>query len=102
MQTTISTVNAEGISNESGGLVTLSYIRNTTEKFKRVLQRYNLKVAVKPVQKLGQVLMKVKDKVPMEKETGIVYTIPCSNCDMQYIGETGNTCERGCENMNEV
>ena len=93
MLTTISAVNADEISNESRGLVTLSYIHNTTEKLKRVLQRYNLQVAVKPVQKLGQVLTKVKDKVPMEKQTGIVYTIPCSDCDMQCVRETGRALQ---------
>ena len=42
--------------------MTLPYIQNTTEKLKRILQRYNFMVAVKPAQKLGQVLTRVKDK----------------------------------------
>ncbi len=50
-------------------------------------------VAVKPAQKLGQVLTRVKDKVPMDKQTGIVYSIPCSDCNIQYIGETGRALQ---------
>ncbi len=32
----------------------------------------------------GQVLTSVKDNVPMDKQTGIVYSIPCSDCNIQY------------------
>ncbi len=60
-------------------------------------------VAAKPVQKLGQVLTTVQDNVPMDKQTGIVYAIPCSDCNMQYIGETGRALYRHeNKNINEV
>ena len=34
-------------------------------------------------------ISKVKDKVVSEKETGVVYSIPCNDCEMQYTGQTG-------------
>ena len=43
--------------------------------------------------RLKNILTKVKDKVPTEKQMGIVYKIPCSNCDIQYIGETGRSLQ---------
>ena len=29
----------------------------------------------------------------MDKQTGIVYSIPCSDCNIQYIGETGHALQ---------
>ena len=81
----------------------LPYIRSVTERLKRVLQKHNLVVAEKPVVRLKNILRKVKDNVPTEKQTGIVYTIPCSNCDIQYIGETGRSLQtRRCEHKRSV
>ena len=35
--------------------------------------------------------MKPKDPIPTLKKTGVVYRVPCKDCDVQYtyIGETG-------------
>ena len=53
--------------------------------------------------RLKNILTKLKDKVPTEKQTGIVHTIPCSNCDMQYIGEIGCSLQtRRCEHKRSV
>ena len=40
---------------------------------------------------LRQELMKVKTKTPEEKLTGVVYEIPCGQCDEVYLGETKRT-----------
>ena len=42
----------------------------------------------------GEILMKVKMSTPEEKRTGIVYQIPCRDCDSTYIGETGRTSKK--------
>ncbi len=34
-------------------------------------------------------LTKPKDSIPTLKKTGVVYRIPCKDCDVQYIGQTG-------------
>ena len=53
--------------------------------------------------RLKNILTKVSDKVLTEKQTGIVYTIPCLNCDIQYIGETGRSLQtRRCEHKRSV
>ena len=64
-------------------------IQGTSEKIKRVLQQHGLKVMQKPTRRFGDVKSKIKDKVVDEKETGVVYSIPCKDCDVQYIGQTG-------------
>ena len=33
-------------------------------------------------------LSQLKDVLPMEQRSGVVYEIPCSICDKSYIGET--------------
>ena len=35
--------------------------------------------------------MKVKQQRPKEKRNGVVYEIPCANCDSVYIGETSRS-----------
>ena len=53
--------------------------------------------------RLKNILTKVKDNVPTEKQVGIVYTTPCSNCDIQYIEETGRSLQtRRCEHKHSV
>jgi len=72
-----------------GLIATIPYVKGTTERIKRVLESYNIKTAIKPLTTLRQLLSKPKDEVPLEKKTGVVYEIPCGNCEAVYIGETG-------------
>ena len=89
--------------NDRKGIIVLPYIRSVTERLKRVLQKHNFVVAEKPVVRLKNILTKIKDKVPTKKHTVIVYTIPCSNCDIKYIGETGRSLQtRRCEHKRSV
>lgn len=38
--------------------------------------------------------MNVKDQLPKEKFPGVVYAIPCADCNGVYIGETGSYKKR--------
>ncbi len=38
--------------------------------------------------KLREILVKSKDRTPMEQQSGVVYQLKCDNCDTIYIGET--------------
>ena len=51
-----------------------------------------MKVIFKAGRSLRSVLTKVKDPLPMEKKTKVVYRIPC-NCGQSYIGETRRRLE---------
>ncbi|XP_077999607.1 uncharacterized protein LOC144452388 [Glandiceps talaboti] len=62
----------------SMGMVILPYIQGTTEA-----------TCVKPYSTLRKELVHPKDKIEKEKQCGVVYEIPCRNCDQSYIGETG-------------
>ena len=44
---------------------------------------------MRPLSKLRGMLVYPKDKRSPEDSTGVVYQIPCKDCDKVYIGETG-------------
>ena len=56
--------------------------------FKRILNSHNVKVAQKPFQTLGHIFAKPKDPVTKEQRTDAIYSIPCNDCDNEYIGQT--------------
>ena len=45
-------------------------------------------VAQKPFQILGHIFAKPKDPVTKEQRTDAIYSIPCNDCDNEYIGQT--------------
>ena len=58
------------------------------EPIKRILNSHNVKVAQKPFQTLGHIFAKPKDPVTKEQRTDAIYSIPCNDCDNEYIGQT--------------
>ena len=67
---------------------TLVYIQGVTETIKKILNSHNVKVAQKPFQTLGHIFAKPKDPVTKEQRTDAIYSIPCNDCDNEYIGQT--------------
>ncbi len=43
---------------------------------------------------LRRSLTKVKTIIPPEKKKGVVYEVPCQECEVTYIGETGRTLKK--------
>ncbi|KAK3745408.1 hypothetical protein QZH41_001439 [Actinostola sp. cb2023] len=76
---------------ECNGYATLLYVHGVTERVKRVLEDNGIKTSVKPLCTLRQSLSKPKDTIPCNKKTGVVYQIPCGDCEAVYIGETGRS-----------
>ena len=64
-----------------------------TERLQRVLTGHGIKVCVKSFRTIRQSLSSSKDAVANEKQTGVVYTIPCADCDTVYIGEPGRAMQ---------
>ena len=78
-------------------ILCLPYVRGVTEKIDRVcrsIKTVNLKLVTKPHRTIRQTLVNVKNRVPEEKRTGVVYEVPCRDCDHVYIGETGRTLKK--------
>ena len=69
----------------------LPYVRGTSEKLARVFKKHGVRTYHKPVNTLRSLLVKPKDKTPIEKKCGVVYHITCDTCDQTYIGETARS-----------
>ena len=62
-------------------------MQGVSEPIKRVLAQVGIEVALKPYFTLSSVFRKPKDVICDEKKCGLVYKIPCRNCDAVYVGE---------------
>ena len=69
--------------------IVIPYIRGMSEATERIFRKYNITTAMKPVSTLRNELVHPKDKVDKFKTSGVVYGVPCKDCDAIYIGETG-------------
>ena len=70
------------------GFAVIPYIQGVTEPIGRILNSHNVKVAQEPFQNLGYTFVKPKDPVTKEQRTDAIYSIPCNDCDNEYIGQT--------------
>ena len=68
-------------------MVVLPYTAGISEDIRRVYRRYGVKVTFSSGQSLRSVLTRVKDPLPIGKQSKVVYWIPCT-CGKAYIGET--------------
>ena len=71
--------------------VTIPYIKGTSEAIRRILARENIRVAFRSKTTIRSILTNVKPQVHPHNKKGVVYCIPCQDCDKVYIGETGRT-----------
>ena len=69
--------------------VTIPYIKGTFEIIAGILQRYNIRVAHRPITTERKLLTNVKYKDQPKDRQGAVYKIKCCDCQATYIGETG-------------
>ena len=70
------------------GFAVILYIQDVTEPVKRILSNHNVKVAQNPFQTSGHIFVKPKDPGMKEQRTNAIYSIPCNDCDDEYIGHT--------------
>jgi len=68
--------------------VILPYIADLGKILKRILGRHRIRTTFKPIIKLSIFLASGKDAVPASKPRGVVYEVPCRNCEHRYIEET--------------
>ncbi|MDA8010421.1 MAG: reverse transcriptase domain-containing protein, partial [Alphaproteobacteria bacterium] len=67
------------------------YIRGLSEKIEKVCAPLGVKPVFRPKKTLKKELMQVKNRTPEQKQTGVVYEIPCKDCPEVYVGETKRT-----------
>lgn len=71
--------------------VVLPYVKNISEPIARILRKHKIQCLHKPVKKICDILKLPKDQVDHDLYRGVVYKIPCDNCDRSYVGQTGNS-----------
>ena len=73
----------------------LPYVRGDSERIERKCQRrLGIRTAFKSKGTLREALVQTKDPQPEWKKKGVVYQVPCAECESVYIGETGRTLEK--------
>ena len=82
--------------NERKELVVLPYLAGFTENITRIFKAFNVKVCIKPIKTIKNILPTTKDFVDFNQQTGAVYQIPCKNCSGIYIGETSRSLKTKC------
>ena len=70
------------------GLKVLPYIRAASDRVGRVLQKFRVRTAFKPVRILGHIFSKPKDRPPADRVGGIMYKVKCNDCSFTYVGES--------------
>ena len=67
------------------------YIKGLSEKIAKVCVPLGVKPVFRLKKTLKKELMQVKNRTPEQKQTGVVYGIPCKDCPDVYVGETKRT-----------
>jgi len=69
--------------------VVIPYIHRVTKPIRRILAPLNIRTCFRPHRTLRNILTHIKDPVALEHRTGVVYSIPCHDCPVTYVGQTG-------------
>jgi hypothetical protein len=68
----------------------LTYIKGVTEKIAGAVKSTNekTKIAMKANRNYKSIKSVTKDQVPLLMKSNLIYRIPCSECDLCYVGQT--------------
>ena len=67
--------------------MTIPYLKNVSERFKRITSRHSFRVAFKPGRKLKEIKPTCQEPLG-ERQKHVVYRIPCDCQHSVYVGET--------------
>ena len=80
----------------------LSCDEGVSRSLRRCLQEHRIRAVLKTETMLRKHLVRAKDSVPKDKQNGVEYIIPCSDCDSVYIGETRGAIGERIRNTEET
>ena len=72
----------------------LPYMRGVSERIERKCRHLGIRTTFKSKGTLREALVQTKDPQPEWKKKGVVYQVPCAECESVYIGETGRKLEK--------
>ena len=70
------------------GFAIVSYVQGIAKPILGILNNCGIKVSLRPFQILGHIFAKRKGRVPSDRETHAVYSVPCGACKKEYLGQT--------------
>lgn len=83
------TLEAEEQETSSKLFVSAPYVPCLSEKLNKILGKHNITLAHKPENKVKtRIFSKLKDPLPLGKQTCVVYEVPCGADHKTYIGQT--------------
>lgn len=72
----------------------LPCVQGLSEKIQIACRKLNIKTIYKSSGTLRSTLTRVKTRMPELKTRGVVYKVPCRDCEASYVGETGRTLQK--------
>ena len=76
------------VSRQRNLTIYIPHIEGQSITIRRIMQPYSIATSFTPVLTFRDLLTQLKDPLPLEKRTGVIYSISCSQCNDHYIGET--------------
>ena len=75
--------------------IVVPYYQGLSESYKRTCRKYGIEVHLKEGHTIKDLLITPKDKDPILKRSGVIYTYKCGrvDCDHEYIGESARNFE---------
>lgn len=73
---------------------TLPTISFLTDELVNILKVDNVKIARKNTFMVKQLYSNTKDQIPTQKKSDVVYLVPCSSCELVYVGQTTQQLKR--------
>lgn len=71
---------------------TIPHVEGLSNRLTSALSRIpGVRVAMQNKKTIRNLYTHLKDKTPILQQSNVVYSIPCSDCDMVYIGQTSRT-----------
>ena len=67
--------------------VCIPYVSGRSEHLQRVFRSHGVPFYHKPCNTLRSLLVSPKDTSKKEKQVGVVYSVKCSECNQEYVGE---------------
>ena len=79
------------------------YVRGFSEGLQRRLRKLGIGFVPKREETMYTNLCKLKQKVKFEDQKDVVYSVPCKDCKVRYVGETGqHFCDRVKQHQNDI
>nr|VZI11448.1 unnamed protein product [Spirometra erinaceieuropaei] len=67
----------------------LPYVKGVSEATERIAAELGVGIAHRPKVTIRNKVMKFKDRLKPDEQSGVMYHIPCQNCLSNYTGQTG-------------